>query len=426
MKTTLENSFAIVDGMVVLLMAFVTVYVVFGFFHPDPRLVNLATSPIVLIVLWGLRVGTLILGAVFIYFYYGLRGGRVPVQSALLFAAVLLVCALLAFPAAVYYYEKTFDRNIAQFHPYLQLMPPTYRETPSNSALPRFTILCVGGSTTEFPNSKGRDWPALLQDRLRNTLLERDIQVSNLGRRWYTTLHTLINYQTNLRQHKPDLILVTHGINDLLHNADFSYLSIGPFREDYGHFVGPLHRLIKQRSIFQRARSVLDLVWYVPEREVVETHDFPGLTTFKRNLIALVRLAQSDDTKVVLVTQPYLYKDTLTDSEKAALEMVNREAVGHTKRWSYGTAKSGMEQYTSCVRQLAQETGSQLIDLEKAIPKELDYFYDDVHYTDKSFDLICDTLASRLIELGVFGGQFSERVIPRPRPCELAGVDLRR
>jgi hypothetical protein len=42
---------AIVDGIVILFISVVTLYVAVGFFHPDPRLVNLATPTIVLIVL---------------------------------------------------------------------------------------------------------------------------------------------------------------------------------------------------------------------------------------------------------------------------------------------------------------------------------------------------------------------------------------
>lgn len=401
MSTRSSSFLALVDGIVILLIALAALYTAIGFFHPDPRLVNLATPPIVIVVLWGLRVGTLVAGAGIIFLYYGLRRGRVSGQSILVSLFVLVFCALLAFPPVVYLYEKTFDENIEQFHPYLQLMPPAYQEPRGDSSLPRLTIFCLGGSTTEFPDSKGREWPGLVQERLRRALPDRDIQVANLGRTWYTTLHTLINYETNLRRHKPDLILVTHAINDLLQNADFSYLSTGPFRQDYGHFVGPLYRLIKQHSVFERAGSVLDLIWYAPRREVLDTRDFPGLTAFERNLQSLIRIARTDGTGVVLVTQPYLEKEVLSDREKTALVMVNREAVGPTERWSYETARWGMEQYASAVRRVAGETGSLLIDLEKVIPKELAYMYDDVHYTDLSFDLIADTIAGRLLESGL-------------------------
>ena len=43
-----------------------------------------------------------------------------------------------------------------------------------------------------------------------------------------------------------------HGINDLLCNADFSYLSRGEFREDYGHFLGAVTRIIAQGTFIQK------------------------------------------------------------------------------------------------------------------------------------------------------------------------------
>ena len=58
---------------------------------------------------------------------------------------------------------------------------------------------------------------------LRQSLPQQSIEVYSMGRQWYTSLHTFINYSVNLRQYKPQLIVVMQSINDLLHNADFGY-----------------------------------------------------------------------------------------------------------------------------------------------------------------------------------------------------------
>lgn len=392
----------IVDIIVILAVTVLTVYIDIGFFCTDSRLLNsVGSHRIVSFLLWSLRVGTVVTGIAVILAYFGLKYRQLSPASVVLALGVAFLTILIAFPFLTYFHGKSFQKNISRFHPYLQLAPPTYKDRHSNSALPPMKIFCLGGSTTEFRDSNGRGWPLLVQEKLRKTLVDRDVQVFNLGRRWYTSLHTLINYQTNLRKHKPDVILVTHAINDLLHNADFSFLSDGPFREDYGHFLGPLYRYVKLRSIANMTSATLDLVWYAPKREVIDTRNFPGLLPFKRNLVTLCDLARADGTRVVLITQPYLIKKNLTEPEKAALVMVNYEAVGPTKRWSYRTARWGMEQYTSCVRQVARETHVELIDLEKVVPKQLDYMYDDVHYTDKAYDLISKVIASQLLELGV-------------------------
>ena len=260
-----------------------------------------------------------------------------------------------------------------------------------------FRIFCLGGSTTEFGDSQGRGWPSRLEERLQAKALDRPIEVHNLGRQWYTSLHTVHNYVANLRHNRPDLIIVTHGINDLLLNADFSHLSAGPFRDDYGHFYGPVTRLVASPSLPQLLLGrVRRSIWYYTPPEEVRIGEFPGIEPFRRYLNALIDLARLDGTRVVLMTQPFLAKEPMSDEERAALAMVNFEAVGSGKQWTPYTAVRGMEAYNEAVRQVARDRGVVLVDLESAVPKTLEYFYDDVHYRDKAFDLVADYVAENL------------------------------
>lgn len=402
MKGNLTPFPTIADLAVLAALAALTFYVDIGFFYPDVRLTESVSFPVLVpLMMWGLRIVTVLVGGTILYLYYGIRTGRVRTSSVVVTLVSLLLCALLAYPMLSYVYTRSFHEKIAEFHPYLQLSPSAYHERKSSSESPPFKLFCLGGSTTEFSDSHGRDWPSLTESKLKGAVPGRDVQVYNQGRQWYTTLHTLINYETNLMHLKPNVIIVMHSVNDLFQNADFSYFSIGPFRQDYGHFLGPIYRLIKQPTIFDAAKIAAPLMWYAPSREIIDTTHFPGLAAFKRNLHTLIRLAQAEGSKVVLLTQPYLFKDTLTADEKASLVMLNSEGIGPTKRWSPTTVKSGMEQYTAAVRQLAAETGSYLVDLEQIVPKSAEYLYDDVHYTDKAFDLIADYLAKKLQESDV-------------------------
>ena len=61
-----------------------------------------------------------------------------------------------------------------------------------------------------------------------------------------------------------------------------------------------------------------------------------------------------------------------------------------------------MEKYNDLMRRLAQdEEGVHLVDLESAIPKNLDYFHDDVHYRDKTYIVIAEYIAERIKELDI-------------------------
>ncbi|MEI6126676.1 MAG: hypothetical protein WCQ99_09020, partial [Pseudomonadota bacterium] len=94
--------------------------------------------------------------------------------------------------------------------------------------------------------------------------------------------------------------------------ADFSYFSFGSFRKDYGYFYGPVYRLINRPSVLQTLYMLFRSMWHYQSREIINTDVFPGVAPFERNLHTLIDLARIDGTAVVLMTQPNLYKNSMT------------------------------------------------------------------------------------------------------------------
>jgi len=381
-----------IDWVVVLLFLAGMTYVYLGFFHVDPR-----SGTMVKMLAWAARIGLPLIGLGVVYVYYGVRTKKIAGSAVGLLLVSLILIALLVYPVASYvYYGRSFGQNIDQYHPYLQLAPRAFTEEQASDTTPPLRIFCLGGSTTEYTDSQKRGWPIRLEENLGGNVPGRQVRVYNQGRQWYTSQHTLYNYITNLRQHRPDVLIVMHAINDLLINADFCYYSFGPFQDDYRHFHGPVYRLINRPTLVQTAMNILSKIWYHIPREVIETDHFPGLAPFERNLRALIDVARLDSVQVVLLTQPYLFKDTMTAEEDAELIMLHVEAVGPTKEWGLSTALQGMKQYNDVIRRVAQDENVLLIDLEKVIPKSLEYFHDDVHYREKTFDLIARHIAKAL------------------------------
>jgi lysophospholipase L1-like esterase len=379
-----------------------------GFFSPDP----LFGHPMLL---WAARIGTVLAGVGLLLLYRAVRTGRLTPGMVALMGASVCLCLLIAYPFASYLYDRSFRSQTALFHPYLQLVPKPYHPRKAQDDTPPLRIFCLGGSTTEFVDSTGRGWPSRLEEKLQGSVAGRKIEVHNLGRQWYTSLHILINYAANLRQYKPDIIIVMVAINDLLHNADFSRFSVAPFSSDYRHFYGPIYRLIEHPSLMGRVRQVFRHMWYYGSPKPLNTDSFPGLKPFARNLGTIVDLARLDGTQVVLMAEPNIYKESLTPKEKAALAMVNTEAVGLNERWTVNTAMKGMQKYNAEIRKLASEKGAYFIDLDKALPKDLDHFTDDVHYQDRSFDLIARYVDEKIREYGVLPISTSSRKNPRPQ-----------
>jgi hypothetical protein len=259
-----------------------------------------------------------------------------------------------------------------------------------------FNIFCLGGSTTEFKDQNGRDWPHMLETELRKKYNTENIRVYNFGRQWYTTQHILINYTQNLRKYKPDMIIVMENINDLLHNADFSIFANGSFRDDYGTFMGPITRMIKHKSFAEHLLYLISHLWYSDKFVQVNTNIFPGLVSFERNLTTISQVARIDSIPMVLMTQPNIYKNNMNAAELSQLEMLNMEAAGNGKRWSYNTAYKGLQLYNDKIRQVAARRNIKLIDLEKALPKTTRYFYDDVHYKTPAYDIITAEISKGL------------------------------
>lgn len=386
----------ITDSGLALAYLALLVYVSLGFYTTDPR-----SGTMVRALIWGARIGVPLAGLGILWLYYALRTGRVPLSALALLLGSAALAGLLVYPVASYlYYGRSFERNTDEYHPFLQLAPRPYQARDNDPAR-SFRIFCLGGSTTEFTDKNHRGWPDRLEQLMRRDSTDRSIEVHNLGRQWYTSEHTLINYAVNLRQYRPHVLMVMHAVNDLLVNADFCYYSFGRFAPDYRHFLGAAYRLIERPTLWETVASVWRKMWYFPPREVIDTDEFPGLASFDRNLRTLITLARADSVQVVLLTQPHLFKETMTPEEDAALVMLHVEAVGPDKEWHRSTGLRGMQQYNDTVRRVAREEQVPLIDLEQAIPKTLEYLSDDVHYREQTYDLIAEFLAAELQKLGI-------------------------
>ena len=399
--------------IILLLFLSLAGYVYVGFYFPDPEALARFKPFYVGLISWGARILIPVSVLGILRLYRSVKKGKLsPGQAMLPFAGIILGL-FLVFPFVTYFYEKALrgPDKLQEYHPYFQLNPPRLPDSSRTAAPGRSVLMCLGGSTTQFKDPDGRDWPSRVEAALRRRYENEKIDVLNMGMMWYTSLHSLMNYAVNLRSARPRAVLVMHAINDLLQNADFSYFSRGPFREDYGHFYGPLKNLVSRRSLPETILEMLGDFWYAKPRQVIDQTDFPGLVPFKRNINSLIDLAETDGTRVVLMTQPYLLKDHFAAEEKAAFHMVNTEAIGKGKRWSVATAVRGMKAYNDALREIARQRDVPLIDLEPHIPKTLEYFSDEVHYRQKTFDIIGFYVAEELIRLNIFDAEAS-----RPAP----------
>jgi lysophospholipase L1-like esterase len=385
-----KRFFNLFNIITVLLFSSAAAYIYAGFYYPDPTVFAVTWMPE--LILLAIRILFPLFAAGIVLLYYSLYTKKIKAGPVILMVFALFFILLLIYPAADYMYGRAISKNINEFNAYLQLNPQMHSGIDHNN----FNIFCLGGSTTEFKDERGRDWPGMLEKELRKKFNNQNIKVYNFGKQWYTTQHILINYTQNLRKYKPDMIIVMENINDLLHNADFSIFANGSFREDYGSFMGPITRMIKHKSFAEHLVFMIRHLWYSDKFEEVNTSSFPGLVSFRRNISTIAQLARIDSIPLVLMTQPNIYKESMSREELAQLEMLNMEAAGNGKRWTYNTALHGLQQYNEKIIEVASAENVKLIDLEKKIPKQTKYFYDDVHYKSEAYDLIAKVLSDEI------------------------------
>lgn len=381
------------NSIIIIIYLIISGYIYLGFFYPDEIFIK--ANPLFNLVSIAIKVIFPVLILLGIFLYKSIFLQKIKLSSVVLLFISLLFVLLLIYPIGEYLYKKRYRMNLDKYHTFLQLSP----DLPGSVSEKKFNIFCLGGSTTEFKDKQGRDWPSLTQKLLNQKLGVDSIRIYNLGKQWYTTQHTLINYQQNLRKLKPDVIIIMHNINDLLLNADFSRFSNGKFREDYGHFLGPEALMIKYGSLAEFIFNNLKLLWYRSEPVNIKTDKFPGLISFRNNFKIISELARNSNTKIIFMTQPNIYKENMTREELQSLTMLNKEAIGDGIKWTYETAFAGIKKYNDTIRELSSELNIPLIDLEKVVPKSLEYFYDDVHYTDKTYDIISEYLADELSKM---------------------------
>ncbi|HUL43503.1 MAG TPA: hypothetical protein VLY03_04010 [Bacteroidota bacterium] len=375
-------------------------YVYIGFFHPDPYYVDDIYVPRAKLVLLLLRVLFPIIIAILVFLIIGVRRGKFKLSQIILAASSMLFAAIIIYPFANNFFQKHYLQNVALFHPYLQLAPHDFT-IRSGERKDKYVIVCLGGSTTEFKDHQGIGWCDMLDSLLRDAIPGKTVEVYDQGRQWYTMQHSLFNYEVNIRPKHPDMIIVMQAINDLAQNADFAYFSHGSFRDDYGHFYGPINRVLERESLFDYCWTMVKGCWYHKPRTIVDTDHFPGLPAYENKLRTIVDLAQHDSTAVVVMTEAFLFKKPITDQENDSLYMLHHETVGPEKEWSLETALRGMSAYDDVCRKVAAERHLLLVDLEKTVPKSLRFFYDEVHYQDTTHMLVAKTIAGQLRASGL-------------------------
>lgn len=322
------------------------------------------------------------------------------------------VALLLPWCAWKYYVRGEHNRLKEPYHPFLQndYYPnklTVTKEKPSGV----LRIVCLGGSTTAnnwkvVPPSWGYPW--YLDQEIERELGSGAVEVINLGTPMYSSEHSLIIWLTVAQDYHPDIVIVMHAVNDLIRSFENSSLTLGPFRSDYGHYYGSAvnYAIPRQPYLERLVDSEFFKVWYSDFRETedevikVPFDNFRSLPVFKRNLRMLADNIKLAGVKLIFLTQPFLYHESMTPQEFAMLKFPHIFCVEHGKQADVPSLLTGMKHFNEITRLLAREKDIPYVDLEAIIPSDLEHFIDDVHYTKRTKETIAKEIAQRLQVLG--------------------------
>jgi len=265
--------------------------------------------------------------------------------------------------------------------------PWTRARTPG---VPR--IACLGGSTTEGGNTKGRkgSYPGLLEQVLEERT-GRDFEVLNAGISGWTSAEMVIAWFLTIQDFQPDVVVLHEAVNDL--EPRF----LANFEPDYSHWRRPVQihavtglerALVRASDLYLylqlrdgKAPEILDVCTdrTGPKEPLTIEGKLPFSTSlaFRRNILSIARSARDDGREVVLMTLPM------------------SPTVNYGDFWRYGIAQNNQH-----LRELASELGLRLAEADKtfeARPELAAQFSDSVHLEPPGnrvkAELVADALA---------------------------------
>jgi len=270
-------------------------------------------------------------------------------------------------------------------------------------------IVVFGGSTSENSyafETAGIHYPGLLQKRLRERLGRSDIEVISVANSAYAAPHSLILLELDVVSWNPDLIIVSHNINDLMTeywpNFTLDYSNKYKHKQfglpDLEKLYTPLNILFRRSQLYWVVKSRIDRIFRKPKENTLQRRSYgetpspKSLEIFKRNLRSMIAIAKYNNIKVLLGTQPIASSEKLFDThmkEKSYNDIVvyplHEELLLHHSI------------FNDYIIKIAKEDGVNFVDNRLTIPDGEAYFIDFVHYTPAGVSLLAENYANSLL-----------------------------
>jgi lysophospholipase L1-like esterase len=321
------------------------------------------------------------------------------------------------------------------------------RELPAGDA---YRILAVGGSSTEclyLDDTKA--WPALLEKLLQRSIAPREVWVGNVGKSGMNSRDHVLHIKYLPREYPGiDAIVLLVGVNDLtvalsqgnhyappppLTAAGAEALQIRrafaiapgsltrPATDSLSLLDAPSYKRTAVYQLLKRARAAVKdgmskrgliqdesgqalLTWRDHRRHAArileEPPDLgPALKEYATNLDRIVGLARAQSIRLVLMTQPTLWR---ADLDRSAQESLWLGGIGDFQLqsgepyYSAAVLAEVMRRFNDVLLDVCRVDRAECFDLAARIPKDTTVFYDDVHFTEHGAQVVAEEVATYL------------------------------
>lgn len=120
-------------------------------------------------------------------------------------------------------------------------------------------------------------------------------------------------------------------------------------------------------------------------RDHLPRMDVP-LADYRRHLELIVRAAADQHVRIVLLTQPSIWRSDLSPEDQRRLWFGGigefQERAGSTY-YTVSALADAMAQFNASLLDVCRVTGTECFDLAAQIPKDTQHFLDDVHFTER-------------------------------------------
>jgi hypothetical protein len=300
-----------------------------------------------------------------------------------------------------------------------------------------YRILAVGGSTTICVYlDDARAWPFLLQEKTNGKHGREHVWVGNVGRPGHRTTQHILQLDRLLTQHPDiDMVVLLLGINDFLIDLKFhqgfrrsasedphrnllmSFSVFPGWDEDSAWYernlVGRLRRLRswqplpgvgKLRPMDEKGEFVAALRRDRQNAGRIR-HDLPDLTLqlaeYAERLNEIIDIATNSEVRILLVTQPTLWSESLTPEERKLLWAggpISDAPSGEPYYLSVEALADGIQGYNDVLLEVCRKRDIECLDSAAAMGRTTTIFYDDTHFTERGSAMLAGLISDYLLE----------------------------